>query len=58
MHVSEEEREIKCSDCETTFTIISPLVDEIEYCPFCGADIYLAVDDEEEWDDNDDDWKD
>ena len=43
-----QELEIRCAECETPFTIVSSFNDEIEYCPFCGADIYLPEEDEKE----------
>jgi rRNA maturation endonuclease Nob1 len=42
---------IICDDCGADFTIEYESVEEIQYCPFCGADLFITIDDEEEEDD-------
>ena len=43
---------IICDDCGADFTIEYESVEEIQYCPFCGADLFITIfDDEGEEDD-------
>lgn len=41
-------QEIICDDCGADFTIEYEPVEEIQYCPFCGGDLFMMVDDEED----------
>lgn len=39
----------ECESCLSEFRVVSDTSDDVEYCPFCGADIV----DEEDYDDED-----
>jgi rRNA maturation endonuclease Nob1 len=39
-----------CHSCESEFRVISESMDKIEFCPFCGSDIYDPESDEDEFD--------
>lgn len=42
---------IICDDCGADFIIEYDTSEDLQYCPFCGGDLFMMVDDEE--DDND-----
>lgn len=39
---------IECNSCEEEFRVISDQGPEINFCPFCGENIEVEVDDEED----------
>lgn len=45
------EEETECDQCNAIFTLYwrrSPLIDKVEYCPFCGDDIEEIIGDTDE----------
>ena len=46
-HDYDNELEARCPECETPFIIQSSFNNEVAYCPFCGADIFIEDDDED-----------
>jgi len=38
----------QCDTCAAEFHILSPMHDPISYCPYCGDDIVLDEEDEED----------
>ena len=44
---------ITCGSCDEEFRVISESIDPVQYCPFCGSDIFDEEDDEDDDDDDD-----
>lgn len=40
---------VECGGCQTEFKVISDIDDIVAFCPYCGADIELNDDDEDEY---------
>jgi hypothetical protein len=47
---------IECSECDVTSNVTSESQEPVVFCPFCGADVNIPFDDDD--DDFDDDWLD
>lgn len=44
---------ITCTECEEEFRVITESLEAIAYCPLCGSDIELDIEDDEDWDQGD-----
>lgn len=39
---------IKCLYCEEEFKIITDSLESVAYCPFCGEDVEVQINDDED----------
>jgi len=46
---------IICDNCDNEFTLKSRAIDPIQYCPYCGDELHIDIDEREEIE-IDEDW--
>ena len=44
---------VECGSCQTEFKVISDIDDIVAFCPYCGADMELDDDEDEDYIDYD-----
>lgn len=49
-------KELECQECTNIFTIKTASKDPVSFCPFCGEDIIVEEDFDEEDEDLEDDY--